>query len=609
MALRFLLSGMATLVLFALFTGLGSAALSIFRLGRLQGVFWLLVRIGLGFGITGNVLMLLCFLRVAHPPVIIGFLCLTFLATLPFLKTPLIELSAYWNPIRSSAFRHPFLSGACVFMLVGYLVLGLFPPTGFDALMYHLSVPKLYVNQGGFWNVFFNPQSDYPMLTEMIYMIGIALGNDSICTCTSYVIGLLLVCAIAYASRRFLQSGARELLWAVLVFGTSTSVIAGWTACNVDMAQALWTLLAVFALERYLNTRGRRYLVVCALFAGMALETKIFGIFVLPVLCVRLIADSLFFYFRRGAARPGRAAFSRNWIPCIVIIVIALLVGAPWYLKALCFKGTILSLSHESIEGQGLATPMNIHATSLAIQTVLNTVVRIVTAPWTFSLFPGQHQGDTFGPLFIAVLPFLLLTGAPRKARFLLGAAGAYWVSVLLLEMLFVQGGSSIRYSTFIIAVGAAFIPWTVFRLRSRFLRSMTALMMLSMVVLGMVLFVKRYHHEWNALITGKTRDAYYSKVIREYTVIAYINGLTDGKTVMPVYNFSDYLINVPYVTAYRTYRNPAEMRADLLARNVGYIFANNRFDTTENRRAFPELMEKTCVAAANGFYVYKLAF
>jgi hypothetical protein len=143
----------------------------------------------------------------------------------------------------------------------------------------------------------------------------------------------------------------------------------------------------------------------------------------------------------------------------------------------------------------------------------------------------------------------------------------------------------------------------------TRFPRIAAALriMVLCMVVLGAILFFKRYHKEWRALALNQSRAAYYGSVLPEYPALAAINAIHDGKGVMPVYNYDDYLITIPFVTAYRAYPTVDSMRADLRTKNIGYVFANNKLDTTENSRAFPELQPKKIIAAANGFYVYKL--
>jgi len=70
----------------------------------------------------------------------------------------------------------------------------------------------------------------------------------------------------------------------------------------------------------------------------------------------------------------------------------------------------------------------------------------------------------------------------------------------------------------------------------------------------------------------------------------------------MPVYNFSNYLLDVPYVVSYRSYPDLNEMKRDFTEKNIRYVFGNNTLDTAENRNPFPQIKEKELVAAKNGF-------
>ena len=283
-------------------------------------------------------------------------------------------------------------------------------------------------------------------------------------------------------------------------------------------------------------------------------------------------------------------------------------MGAPWYLKSLWYKGTILSVNHDLIVGQGLGDPMNIAVRSPLAYALVNVPLRLLAAPWSFSLCPGQHQGDTFGPLLLAVLPFLLITGIPGRAKPVAFCLLTYWLGIILMEMTFVQGGSSIRYNSTVLLGAAPLVPHV---LASSALhggvRRFLSVGCFTFVVLGMALFWKRYNREWKALMTLASRDAYYGAVIPEYPVIRRINRISDGRKVMPAYNFSDYLIDVPYLTAYRHYGTVGEMKADLKARGVGYLFANNRLRPEENAGAFGDLDCKRIAAESNGFYLFEV--
>jgi 4-amino-4-deoxy-L-arabinose transferase-like glycosyltransferase len=386
------------------------------------------------------------------------------------------------------------------------------------------------------------------------------------------------------------------VLPSMLVFLTFTNTIANMSNCFVDIPQAVWTLLAVICLEESLSKGRKRLALGAGMFAGMAMQTKIFGVLVLPVLLFQIFVSR-----RKTAAKPLLAY-------CLAVFLPAVLLGLPWYVKSFLYNGTILAIGHETIQGQGLGLPMGISVSSPIQYWIVDVVARILSAPWTFSLFVHQHQADTFGPLTITVLPFLLFLNVPAAVRALLAYAGVFFAGVLCMEIWFIPGGSSIRYSTFILLIAAPLIVWTVSRLADHpRVRNLLVMAVVCMVALGAALFIKRYHAEWKALAAMESRDAYYSSVLPEYPVIRAVNAIRDGSTVMATYNYVNYLIDVPYIAAYRHYASDDEAIADIRQKNIRYIFANDKFDTLANRNVFPPSLPTQCVASANGYYLFKL--
>jgi hypothetical protein len=331
-------------------------------------------------------------------------------------------------------------------------------------------------------------------------------------------------------------------------------------------------------------------------FCGMAMQTKIFGVLAIPILFVQLLSGA--------RTRGGK----KTWAGAAAVFIPALLLALPWYGKSYLFSGTILSIGHSTIVGQGLGNPMGVAAKSPLLYWLINIAGRTLSAPWAFSLFPHLHQSDSFGPLLIAVLPFMLFVPVPARVRSLLLYAGVFMAGVLFMEMWFIPGGSSIRYSTFVLMLAAPLIVWTLSQLTGHpAVRRMCSVFVIIMVVFGMALFAKRYYKDWKAIATNMPRDAYLASVLPEYPVIKAINSLRGGASVMPVYNFSNYLIDVPYVAAYRTYGSLSDLKADLREKNIRYIFANDKLDTCNNKNPFPEITDKVCVAAANGYYLFKV--
>lgn len=554
-----------------------------------SGIEKILLKTGLGFGVVGNLIMLLNFLNLASGTGIqILVIILTVLSIPFFFKVIKWTLNCKHNKFLLPAITLPFT--VSVFLLSLYFIRSLLPPSGFDALMYHLSTVKLFLKKSGFFHIFFNPQSDFPMLTEMNFMTCLAFGNDIVCRQIDFLFGVL-ACGSLYLNCKTCNLTHKESFICLSIFLTMTVVIASFTSCDVDMAMAAWISLSVYMARKSLLENSFKALVISSFFAGMALETKIFGIFVLPL----LLCTILFYH-------------GFKWRRLVVFMILPLIMALPWYIKSYINRGTIISINTDMINDQGLGLPMGLNIDNSFVSFIINTILRIAISPWSFSIMPSQHQQDTFGPLFIAILPFAFFINISKESRYLLTVACVYVLTILLMEIFFIPGGSSIRYS---IVVPLFLIPVCLHILKNLkncmpAMHKLLCSLLSIQITLGALLLVKRYHTDWIALITNKTRDQYYESIIPQYPAIKFINELPDTNTVMPIYNFYNYLIDKPYICSYRNYSNSKDID-DFDKFGISYIFANNPFDTLSNGNAFPQLNNKQIIFSGNGFYVYKV--
>ncbi|MFP4418089.1 MAG: glycosyltransferase family 39 protein [Fibrobacterota bacterium] len=592
MALQSFLSILATLWLAIVYTGSGAYVLRIFKLDdRWNLVTKILVCFAVGFGICGNIIMVMGFTGHLSSFSITTVLCILSIPAFYILYVAGLKKQAmrmhsflltYWR-------ISPVLSGLVLLMITGYWARSILPPTGFDGLMYHLSTVKLYLREGGFWDIFFNPQSDFPMFTQMHYMIGLALGNDIIAKGISFII-LIAAAALVFELTRILMENKKGHLFSVIIFLTLPVIIANGANCDVDISQAVWTVLAVRLLYDYIRQGGIKHLFLISFIAGLSLQTKIFGVFTIPILvCLTLAYHRKEMFSIRILAQIG------------LITIIPSLMGGPWYLKSLAYNDTIFltaNLSLGDTAGDGFAF----------FGFLADLLRAIVTAPWDYSLFPSHHRGNTFGPIFLMVLPFLfLLKQKPPYITYLLSAGGLYLLQIILMDSL--HAGSSIRYtiSTQLLLVPPA--VWSLVHVQKNFraVSGTVVSLVLVIVIMHALVFVKRYNREWIAILTLKTRDAYLSSVLPEYSVIRTINALPDSSVIMPVYNFSEYLIEKKFITAYKRYESQEQMMKDLETLGINYIFGNNKLDIEENANPFPEIRNKKLVRAANGFSLFEI--
>ncbi len=542
---------------------------------------------GLGFGCVGNLVTLLNFLYLAYPGVILFMLiALTLGVVAIWIRQP---YNFRWLKPPCCTRANFLLYGPLLVLLALYFLRSLLPPSGFDALMYHLSCARLFLEHHGFYDIYFNPQSDYPMLSEMQYQIGLALGNDRICRLIDFFAGLAACGTIALFSFRF-GLGRKGAVAGCMMFLTMTVVVAAYTNCDVDIAMAAWTGLAVYTAMKARDVQSTGLTVVAALFTGMALQTKIFGVFAL--LPVAIAA---------GAYRPSA------WKRLLLLAGIPLLMALPWYAKALRYTGSILSINRHVIEGQGLGLPMGVNVTSPVISFLIHVPFRILAAPWTFSLMPSQHQQDTLGPFFLMLLPFTLLLKSSGRPLPLIQAGLLYLAEILLMEMLFIPGGASIRYTlpAVLLLIPAGVVVLRDVRRQYLTVGRMIWALIVVQIICGGVLLVKRHHRDWMALLLRKDRVAYYESILPQFPAINYINTTPEVTGVLTTHNFDNYLIEKPYVAAFKQYRSSDACVADLKRLGISHVLANNYFDTLSNRTAFSFLEGIRTAFYQNGVYVF----
>lgn len=590
MSLQILLSCVAVLWFSFIYLGIGTLVFNILRLRTaLSNGLSLIVQFALGFGIVGNFLTIMGFFNLYSSRSITIVLVFATLISLFSVSSIIKQLRAVIFSLYNSFFLKPGFW--LIFFLViftGYIARGLLPPTGFDELMYHLSTVKLYLKEGGFWNIYFNPQADYPMLSQMHYLAALALGNDIICKGLSTLLFFIHLGLIFLISRN-LSEDKNIAFFSVIIFATLPTIVANASSCYVDIHQSLWSILALFLLIKYNETGSKGILYTVAFCAGLAVQTKVLGIFIVPVLAI------VHCYYSN--VNKEKLISRRMLIDLLMLVVIPVAMGSIWYFKSMLYKQTIVSVKSVSLIPDSNILP-----------SILSFLKDLITFPWTYTIFPSLHRADTAGPIFLMVLPFLFLVKARnQKINIFLLASIVFMLQLFFIDNFIVKSASG-RYIIFVLALLVPLVPYTLSHLTFHNTRRILSMLVTVSVLFGGAVFIKRYNKEWTALIKQKSRDQYYLSVLPEYDVIRKINSLGSDKKVLLAYNFSEYLIDIPYIAAYRRYESPQEMIDDLKSKNVGYIFANNKFDSLENRISYGEIREyMEPIYNANGFYLFRL--
>jgi dolichyl-phosphate-mannose-protein mannosyltransferase len=217
--------------------------------------------------------------------------------------------------------------GAIVLLvpMLAALGLALYPPTAFDATLYHLPVAKAFARDH---TIHFLPDLRFPVspqLFEMLYAGGLTLSDDVAAQLAHFLALALSGAALIAWGRRF--ATPRSGVWAAAAWLGSPLVLAVGAVAMVDVGLALFCTMALYNWQAGREGEEARWLVASAAFAGFAASTKYLGLFFVAALAAATLLVRL---RSSGLRRAGQFA------------LIASLVLVPFYWRIVSQTGNPL---------------------------------------------------------------------------------------------------------------------------------------------------------------------------------------------------------------------------------------------------------------------------
>ena len=191
------------------------------------------------------------------------------------------------------------------------------PVWDWDSLVYHLSVPGRWLEEGRIFLPPDNPHAAYVGLVHMLYMLPLSVGRTGGVVVVSGLFALLLALALARAVEQESDSPTGRLAIGGLA-GTSMVAFVAITP-RIDVTLGLFLFLAHWALLQVHRGRSPRWLLAAAVFAGAGLATKLHAlVYLLP-----LTAWVAWLLARRRV--PARMV--------VAGVCLGLAVSGPWLIK------------------------------------------------------------------------------------------------------------------------------------------------------------------------------------------------------------------------------------------------------------------------------------
>ena len=291
-----------------------------------------------------------------------------------------------------------------------------------DALWYHLTLPKYWVEKSGLRPHPSLSVAGYPLLIEMIYTVPVSCGLPFAARITHLAFGVGVVLAIyGWLRSRLSPAGAMAFSVAFFLFD-SVNEVATWA--NTDLGRTFFLVCAAACLATYMDWGRRRDLVVAAALSGLAMSTHYLAIvFGNGLLTIALIATRV----HRGQDAHGtkvRAGARQIARDLAVFWLVSLAVFAPWLAKNLIHYGQ----PFYGLKGTNLRLPGGKTLTDFFFGNV-SFVAAVIVALWFFA---RRDSGDGVRLLAVYLVAYLVV-GAfelPPIMRFFLPV---YGVGLMLL--------------------------------------------------------------------------------------------------------------------------------------------------------------------------------
>jgi len=218
------------------------------------------------------------------------------------------------------------LIGLLLSLIVSIIILSYVPPVSRDALTHHLAVPKLYLENGGIYEIPELIFSYYPMNLDLLYLIPLSFGNDIVPKFIHFSFALMTAWLIfSYLKKRI---DTYYAFFGVLLFLSLPVIIKLSFTVYVDLGLIFFSTASIICLLKWIEKDFKiKYLVISAIWCGLALGTKYNGLVLLflltlfvPFIYLRSIHDK--------TASQGKAiSYSA------IFMFVSLIVFSPWMIK------------------------------------------------------------------------------------------------------------------------------------------------------------------------------------------------------------------------------------------------------------------------------------
>ncbi|MEA2082340.1 MAG: hypothetical protein U9O97_06335 [Elusimicrobiota bacterium] len=318
-----------------------------------------------------------------------------------------IQLSG-WNAGKFSFFEKTLLY-IFIFASAVSLMGALTPETYFDSLVYHLSIPRWWLQHHKISVIPYVNQSYYPLNMETLFAAALSLSNSSAAKIINWFFAVAN-CVLIYETTFLLtRKRAVSIFSAMIYYTTPLLMIQTWQTGN-EIGQGMWEILMVFNLLIYLKNSKSVYLALAGAAMGLSLGAK-------HPATITLFSVSAAFWLWNFLQK--KLPFKIILKKYTLFLAFTVITASPWYLKTFITTGNPLfpQFAGKISDFRGdLRDNFNNVTTD---QPAITQPKKIATAFWDVTM--GKYQSSFPGSVYLTLLILIFLKKPlNNNAKFLL---------------------------------------------------------------------------------------------------------------------------------------------------------------------------------------------
>lgn len=245
--------------------------------------------------------------------------------------------------------RVAFVGPAIV--LISLLFVSLTPVVGWDDRVYHLTLPRIYLEHGGFRRIPFNVYSNWPLNAELLYALAM-LVHDYV---LAKLIHLAFLALTIFATYRLASRHAFPLAGSIAasLLLANPVLLDEARFAYIDLAFAFFFFMAFVHACEHLDDRRITPLFLSGVCCGLVAGTKLTGAIAAPSVGILVIASRVI---------PNRWAEFRGAVRDVALWLVlpAALLALPWYVRSYVYTANpFYPLFYDQFGGQEWTTELN----------------------------------------------------------------------------------------------------------------------------------------------------------------------------------------------------------------------------------------------------------